>query len=307
MNLDEYIKIQLQNRLKVEMLENKVDTLIRYYTGKSIVKHFNIKELISWSENQIWHKVFFRGMSDAGFDLDKSASFEFFNINLDSRFANYLEVEKKYRCIPGTVLTKGNYFLKYHSHHNAQLGYAFREAYIPSLISDIDAGKYNGHKFVGIMLPYSVSDSMELIQMGNVLERSEKVCSYRIHPNNRHCKTLIDALQGKSVHDGSTSDFLATIKILVGSGSGMCLEAIVLGIPVLVPEPQAFSHPLPREYYNKGWWLVTVENIGNQTNEVLKKSNASLIRNTSYQASYFFEPLNMIKLDQKLPDCDLSK
>lgn len=301
LNTDEYIRVQLQKRLKTEMLENKVDTLLRYYTGQSIVKIFNINELISWSENQIWHKVFFRGMSDAGFDLNKSASFEFFNINLDSRFASYLQIEKKYRCIPGTVFTKGNYFLERHSHYNAQLGYAFREAYIPSLIDDIEAGKYKGKKSVGIILPYSSSDSMDLIKMGSVLESKGKVCSYRLHPNNRQSKILLKALQGRKIHEGSTGEFLSTIEVFVGSGSGMCLEALVLDIPVLVPESQAFSHPLPREYFNRGWWLVNVDNIGDVSDEVLEKLNTNLIRKDSYETSHFFEPPNWIKLDQKLP------
>ena len=294
-NGDKYIKNQIMLRFHSEYLENKVDTLARYYTGRSMVKRLNIIQMVSWSENQIWHKVFFRGMSDAGFDLEKLAAFEFFNVNLDSQFATYIDNERQYRCVPGVLLAKGRYFKERHTHHNAQLAYAYREAYVHTML--LPSGKEDPIKkmIIGILLPYSIEHSLELIAMGQNLEDAGQPCCYRLHPNNRNSKVLLNALQDKIISEEPVSTFLSSLGGFVGSGSGICLEAMVLAIPVFVPMSQMFSNPLPREFLGKKWWVVAPNEIVDIVDKTVGKQDRRDLSG-NIDACYFFEPINCKKL-----------
>lgn len=300
LSVDAYIKEKLKRRLLEEMLENKVDILTRYYTGLSIRNRLNVKEMIAWSENQVWHKVFFRGMSDSGFDLNQIAAFEFFNVNIDSRFATYRKDELKYRCIPGTLLAKGQYFVDKHSHHNPILAYAHREAYIQASSSERRKISIDKNRAVGIVLPYSITDSLYLIGLGQILEESGVQCCYRLHPNNQNVRVLKDRLTRKVIHDGPVHEFLPSLRAFIGSGSGMCLEAMVLGIPVFVPQSHLFSHPLPKEFFEKKWWTVTAETVVNDLKEVIKNSAGEVNNQDDYSASYFFEPPRLMKINSHL-------
>ena len=241
----------LFERLTREVTENKVDCLMRYATGRRLAFLMPVNSLISWSENQPWHRVFFAGCFASGLSPRKVAAYEFFNSNHDSFFTRYVDRYTTFESTPHTIFVKGDYWVKRSTHRRVFNIGCVREAHLYNLKKRAKAWE---RPRIGIALPYSVNVSKQMIDFGlQLLNSGYNDVSFKVHPNNRRSKDIISIIPADNLFSDTSEQFFEGIDILITEGSGLGLEFLALGGYVFIFGDHHYRHSMPFEDFGDRW------------------------------------------------------
>lgn len=251
--------IALHRRVLQEFRENKLDIILRRKTGERLVRALDVDKLVSWSENQPWHRVFFSGCLSSNCEQNQIFAYEFFNINHNSLYTRYTQPILG-MPFPGTVFVKGQYWLNGHTHPNTIDIGCFREAELKNLFfRSVDK---NTARVLGVALPYSLDITFKMIDLAvQIHETLGMSVLFRVHPNNVGHAAVENKLSGLERCDRGKVDFYNAVDAVLTEGSGLALEAVAIGLATYVYGDKHFQHPLPFEQLGRSWFFLNENNF----------------------------------------------
>jgi hypothetical protein len=237
-NKDQTFNYHLAKDIKSQSFE----AFSRYWVGKRIAE-MNFKKIISWSEFQVIERTFNFGYKTNGGKGKIYGSQLFFvyptHINMEV-FNKDVEILSS----PDYVLTNGKYQVKKNSHY--KLGVSLRYKHIFEF--------KNNQERTNILLlgSYSKEYTSSLINICRNLNLQLK-----LHPT--HKSTDFQIPQNFELVSGNLYDFFQTSNIVITTGSGTAVEAVAVGISVIIIESKEnlTSNPLAKFGQGEIWEIVS--------------------------------------------------
>lgn len=263
----------------------------RFLQGRGLrrLKSRSIK-IISWYENQVVHKNFYRGVRSAGVPC-RIYGAQLFNYSPNILNLQPDESEAQHQTLPDILVVNGPVYRAFAGGVSCRVGPSLRYArlFTTSLLAE--------RKIILILLPYYWSDALFVLSMlpRQVLSGYSFVVKAHpaMHPE-RFQHQLPDYV--KLSDEDHYSLFRRTF-ILVGMSSGTLLEAASLGISVIVvrrgsgidysPLPEYGKNTIWHEVTDAGSFCPIIKNIKENI-----PANRCLIDETAmrYKSSFFCQP-----------------
>jgi len=264
---------------------------VRFLLGKrlSSLKIDKIK-CLSWYENQVFDKNFYRGLRVVPGKVDIVGAQLFvrphtlLNIILDER-------EASFDVLPDKVLVNGPGYCFESENVPVDVGPAFRYAHL----FDADIHPEEG-KVILVLMPFWDLVTRHILQVIHEVEWPVPV-EIKFHPSTDR-KIYENSLpEGFLVTDENLPELLLRAQMVVGHSSGTLVEAAALGIPVIdILDSGEFSHDYMPEMGKGILWdealdAGEVARRVSQFQEILQ-SNPSLLKEEGarLRAVYFTEP-----------------
>jgi hypothetical protein len=282
--------------LKSELL-NSLDQVIfhgflRYLLGKRIaaLPYKKIK-VISWYENQVYDKNFYKGLKSKGNKVDiYGAQLLLYSGNILNIIPDENEIQSG--IVPDKILVNGSIFIPKNTRLNYHVGPSFRYSRLFKC-----SPKKEDQTNILVLLPYFLEDVENILKILSGAELIvDRVC-IKAHPaiDVERFKHLFP--YGATITRGDTYKLFETTKILIGAASGTLIEAASLGIPVISIKNNARFDFNPLPEYGKGiiWQEVaSSEELRNQIKsfESILRSDGNEINkiSDSYRKLFFCEP-----------------
>ncbi|MBW1740210.1 MAG: hypothetical protein JRJ42_03630 [Deltaproteobacteria bacterium] len=239
--------------------EEIIDTLhsvqfgnyVRYLSGRKMKKLTGGKLIvISWYENQVIDKLFFRGIRESGVE-SKIYGCQFYPKPALLRNLYPLTEEGKYGVIPDVIFVSGKYYLDDKNGLDIRLGVSPRYNYLFDV--KLDEETIKKREGLLILLTYSITESRRII--GVVQEAIEAGLSEQVtikfHPNHCHMKPFSYPDAWKYSEE-DLAELCPNASIVVTSGSSAALEAAVMGCSVIIVGNDVGLTFVPMTGYGKG-------------------------------------------------------
>jgi len=207
--------------------------------------------VISWFENQVIDKNFYRGIRDTTDDavIFGCQPFVFSPSLLNIRLA---EAEIGMKVTPDVVLVSGPAYVK-NSAVPHRLGPSFRYAWLWS--SPIDWARKSG---VVVLLPYDDRLAHDVIAVAAGAD-ALRHAAIAVKPHPASSAGASPALPREwHYSDRTTADLLAAASVVITSESGTAVEGAVLGCSVVVIASQSTwtANPMPEDGQGEIWELA---------------------------------------------------
>lgn len=243
--------------LSSELLETldqvTVPSYIRYLAGKRLSNLFKGKiTVISWFENQVQQKNFFRGLKDAS----QSSSIYACRAYID--FPAYLnsfvaETEAVCGVTPDKILVNGTAYMKHLNNLEYRLGVSFRYKYLFSPTTGLISDRSQCLLFLSFFYERNI-ELVNLCSASVLSHQAVKVCTHPADTRSTH-----HILPAGWVHDTSDKCILFNdVAIIITSESGIAVEAAASGVSVIVVASQSSFTCNSMFEYGRGviWELV---------------------------------------------------
>ncbi len=272
---------------------------LRYLQGRriSLLPYEKIK-LVGWFENQSLHKCLYRGLRE---ENKKTVIYGAQLFLYSSTALNLIvdEEEVPLGVVPDKILTNGSYYIPKVTCLNYIVGPSLRYGKIFTTVT-----RREKQRNILILLPYYDDDVKNILTLLGSANLPGEHLILKSHPATSVTKFAKLIPEGVKINDDDTYSLFEISKIVISSASGVLIEAVSLGIPVIsVKNTERFDYnPLPD--YGKGivWDEVTnSEELNSKTYEFLRKweTNYEEIMAISheYKEMFFSEPTeqNIIK------------
>jgi len=209
----------------------------RFLLGKqlSCLKVDKIK-CLSWYENQIFEKNFYRGLR---FISDKV---DIIGAQLFVRPHTLLNIipdegEISFDVVPDRILVNGSGYLPKLSTLSVDIGPALRYAHLFNTKAHPSEGKV-----ILILMPFWDNVIKHILKVIQEVDWPVPV-EIKFHPSTNKKTYRSDLPRRYFVTDKKLPELLSRARIVVGCSSGSLLEAAALGIPVInIQNPDEFSH-----------------------------------------------------------------
>ena len=272
------------------------------------LKENNIKSnlVIDWFENQVIDRGFNKGISDFYPDT-YSVGYQGYIISSDYNFYIYpTEYEVKSGVIPSEISVVGRALVdstnKFFTNLKVSVAPAFR---FKGVWEEFESRPTSDKITILVSLPIALKESCEIlhlindsVQLGNFNNINFHV---KPHPTLRIGKIMgsFDSWPGEfTIVSGSFKDRLQESGIVISNTSSTCLEALAMGIPVIIIGSQSgiTQNPIPERFKEDIWRLCyTAEELVDTINFYLSQLDKDRIR---YKAigkiikKECFEPVN---------------
>jgi hypothetical protein len=255
---------------------------VRFLFGRrlSFIKKNKIK-CLSWYENQVLDKNFYRGLRSVHREVNIIGAQLFVRPNnLLNIFPD--EGEACFGVVPDKVLVNGTDYLFNLETIPVSIGPALRYAYL------FDEKKYKTDgKVVLIVMPFLNSVVQYILKVIREVDWSVPV-EIKFHPSTDIKKYEREVLDRFFVTNKTLPDLLSKVQVVVGHG-GLLLEAAALGIPVIdIQNRLEFNHDYMPELGKEILWD--------------KAANASDITRliNKFQKTFEFEPSLLKKEGERI-------
>jgi hypothetical protein len=213
--------------------QSQVHNLVRYYLGKRLkrLSDAHIK-LIAWYENQVIDMLLYRGIHDAGANIESIGCQFYLTYPLYTNL-HPLPVEREFGLLPNVILVNGPYYLSDKKALNTRVGISPRYNYLFNFQSKKDHRKDSDRLLV--LLPYEISQAETLIEMMKQFQiRSpSNAITIKPHPNHQLSPPYVIPESWEQTTE-DLSLLCSSHSIAITSGSGTALEATVMGCPVVI-------------------------------------------------------------------------
>ena len=300
-NIDELFKYDLIYTLSKTSFLPYVQLLL----GKRLKKILKKKKvtIISWNENQLIHRNFYRGINSKNITI---YGCQYFIKYPSCRWMYIRESDKKFNVLPDIILVPGKKYLPKNSTLSYKIGSPFRYRDIYSYKKQ---AKNIDKISIFVMLPYEQKQSENLINFMNSSKYLKDLkIDIKIHPDFSHRKIFFDNKINKNWRIVNQNLDFSNYNILISKASGSIIEFIAKGFSVLVVND---NNPLslnPLEKYGKKIIWDSIEKpedfypIINSLYEVRKKKYKKIKEISNRFKFDFFKKVkkNNLKLDFNL-------
>ncbi len=260
----------------------QTDSYVRYLFAKRLRNYFEGEiKVISWYENQVIHKLLFRGLGEGNI-LTKIYGTEFTSPMQNWIQTEALDCEKKFNVLPDKIISKGKHFQKKDSRLEYVLGYAPRESYL----FDVTINKtVNAPQILGVLLGYEIDESQRLVEVLKSIDISNFQVIIRVHPNHK-LNSPFDLPTDWILNEGSIVDFANSCQRVVSVGTGAAFEVMFMECFVCLQGGlnKATTNPLPKILKGKNW------DIFYSRDDLLKLLNNDSLDGLKLNVYDFFEP-----------------
>jgi hypothetical protein len=286
----------VEEHLRNEMLLNiryvSVQNYSRYLIGKQLAKiPWKKLKIISWYENQVIDKSFYKGIKDTNKDVKIIGAKPYV---LSDEVLNEIPDENEIisGTLPDIILVNSYDQIPKETNLNYDVGPSLR--YKALLETKL---KFDNRTKILVMLTiydYEIRNVLNNIQK---LDYPRKDILIKFHPTTKKQIYLNLVPNGVRIINESLLDIYNTIKITVGISTGALIEAACLGIPcILVPHPEKFSLKFFPKFGKGIIWDEVSEK--NDINLILRKFNKKISLNNKelfkmsqdYRHKYFLYP-----------------
>lgn len=291
-----------RNRFEIT---NLYGTLNYYFVKRLKENGVKIENVVDWYENQSFNKGFIKGIRDFYPEVEVKG-YSGFIVAFDHDFHHQpTDYEVASGIVPDEICTIGaglvNAFKKFSKNVRVVTAPAYRFKHVLDHESPFATGCRN----ILVALPISHSQSLHILNLicdvcrGNSLR--EQIFVVKPHPAldfQRVLKNLSEPLpENSKVVYGKFIDQVAKASLMIGHNSSTCVEAIALGVPVIVVDDgQGFDkNPVPKSISNDVWRLCHTAKELAQAIEIflhLLPSSSDRIMQISREVKReFFEPI----------------
>ena len=263
----------------------------RYFSGQKLAEYQNIEKIISWSEFQIIERAF-----NFGYRKSKGEG-KILGTQLFLNYPAYLnttvsEIDNQNLSSPHQVLVNGKEYLKNMSNFY-RLGVSFRYGEIFKFTKDSQK-----REKTLLLTSYLKNETNVMIEFCENLDLQIK-----LHPTQDSKDFQIP--KNMNLVSGNLYDFFQTSKIVITTGSGTAVEAVAVGVSVIIIASQTNLTSNPLIEYGQGeiWDIVFEKKELLEKFEKLSKfrdENPKRILEISeyYKKNFFVEPTeeNIIKV-----------
>jgi hypothetical protein len=281
-------KDKLLNYHLIRDIRNQsLEAFVRYFVGKRVAE-MEFKKIVSWSEFQVIERSFNLGYLSSG-GTGKIYATQTFLVYPSYLHSNIFEVDRELGYAPHSVLANGKHYLKNSLY---KTGVAFRYKSIFNFVAE-------GQKKIVLMGSYIKSDTDFIIDFGREIESE---IFLKLHPLYKPQDFKIP--NNFQILSGNLYDIFKTSKLIITSGSGTAVEAVAVGVSVILIASQDNLTANPLVEFGKGeiWDIVYEKEELEEKIEQLSKfreenpERVSEIANW-YKDNFFVEPTeeNIIK------------
>lgn len=267
---------------------------IRYLAGKRLAGQFDGKiTLISWFENQVQQKNFYRGIRDATHNSLIYGCRPY--IDYPSLLNSFVvETEGFSGVIPDKILVNGSAYMKHSDSLEYRLGVSFRYKYLFDS-TNIRNLSDNTTRCL-LFLSYLSERNSELVTLCSASVLGQEHLKVRAHPASTHGSR--PALPINWSYDASDrGEIFHDVAIIITSESGVAVEAAALGVSVIIVGSQSSFTCNPMFDRGRGviWDLVfDSEELNGVYGRLMdqRTNNVEEIKQISewYKSSCFVEP-----------------
>lgn len=269
----------------------------RYLQGKNIANlPYKTIKVISWYENQVIHKNLYKGLRANTLKVKIYGSQFFIYLkNFLNLFPDENEID--FGILPDKILVNGPAFIPKKTKLNYAIGPSFR-------YSKLFNGplRRDNRKNILVLLPYFKDYSYLILHMLSEAKITTRPIFIKSHRNLNMAEFKHFLPQNATlVNSEDTYKLFESTKILIGSVSGVLVEAASLGIPVIsITNDELFDYnPLPD--YGRGKLWEEVDNPQDLKQKIdlfeylleFKTEEIDLISN-KYKQYFFCEPTEEI-------------
>jgi len=243
------------NDLNTTIAKTSFHAYVKYLFGKKLKLKYRDSQikLISWCENQIIDKNFYKGIKSLNTHIYGCQFFLKYPI-CQSHYIS--DNEKIFGITPDTILVTGKYYVPDKSAHLYKIGpaYRYKDACNHELIEHID----NDGSIV-VMLSYIEKDAFDMIDL---LKKTSQFDNYKIHfkVHPDHQQSKIKYEKYINMKNWKILDDINNIKrysVVITSGSGSAIEFAVMGLSVIILATTIIiANPMPDEGKGLIWELV---------------------------------------------------
>ncbi len=225
----DYASCLLRSELMLTLDWLIVDTFSRYLQGRRIagLPYKEIK-VLSWYENQVKDKNLYKGLKES------NSKVKIYGAQLFLYPKNILNIipdenEEIFGIIPDKIIVNGPAFIPKKTRLNYHVGPSLRYA---NIFNYFDKG--GKREDVLALLPYFKDDMDNILRILSQVKGYGKPILVKLHPSVS-LKDVRDSLPSNTVIvKEDVYRLFETAKIVIGSGTGSLIEAVSLGIPVIV-------------------------------------------------------------------------
>lgn len=219
----------LRNELMFTLDWLIVDSFSRYLQGRRIagLPYKKIK-VLSWYENQVKDKNLYKGLKESNSKVKiYGAQLFLYPKNIINIIPD--ENEDVFGIIPDKIIVNGPAFIPKETRLNYHVGPSLRYANIFHYL-----GKQAEREDVLTLLPYLKDEMDNILRMLSQVRGYDHPIRVKLHPSVS-LEEVRDSLPSNTVIvKEDVYRLFETAKIVVGSGTGSLVEAVSLGIPVIV-------------------------------------------------------------------------
>lgn len=285
-----------ENRLlKYELLDNISQVTFfafsRYLQGKRISSIGCSKiKVISWFENQIFHKNFYKGLHTGnGNVFIYGCQLFLYATSLLSILVDPYEVP--FGVVPDKILVNGPFYLYKDKRLNCAVCPSFR--YRQLFETEMDFGSRNN---LMVLLPMQDKEIINILKILKSVDWPAEEMLIRFHPATNRDKYEEMLPKKAKISEGNIYESFKTTKVVLGGSSGSLVEAVSLGIPAIVVRDTGYITHNYLSEYGKGVIWDWGQNVA-ELNEMIIKFDLLLNRDRNtinrfagdYRSMFFCE------------------
>lgn len=286
---DSYDNCLLKNELLKSVGNVSISPLSRYLQGVKISSFPRVDiKVISWYENQVIHKSFYKGLR-SGRRRIKIYGAQLFlyptsllNIHID-------QAEASNDILPDKVIVNGSYFVRKDIDIPMVPGPSLRYKRIFDLTPP-----YQSTKNILVLLPYFPYEIKNILEMVNHIDWPKNHILIKFHPAVNPSKYLRMIQQGIKIVNNDVYDLFTEARMIISAESGTLIEGACLGIPgIVINNSKRFTHnPFPEEGRGIIWDLVhdvnELNNVILQCSHRIETDREAVVKLADYYKSIFF-------------------
>lgn len=267
--------------------------LARYVQGMRIssLPCADVK-VISWYENQVIHKTFYKGLRS----MHRQAKIYGAQLFLYSTTILNILVdpsEASNDILPDKVVVNGSYYLRRDIDVPMVTGPSlrYRRIFDPT-------PSFEGRKSLLVLLPYFPYEITNLLDMVSKIDWPLKQILIKFHPTVSPREYIRMIPHGTKLVYNDVYDLFPEALMIISAESGTLIEGACMGIPgIVVQNPKRFTHnPFPEEGRGIIWDLVhdagELNNTILQYSQRLETGREEIIKMADYYKSIFFTEVN---------------
>jgi hypothetical protein len=282
-----------ENLLKNELLKSvgnaSFNALARYLQGVRISSFPNVDmKVISWYENQVTHKSFYKGLR-SGCNQVKIYGAQLFiyptsilNILVDP-------TEASHGILPDKVIVNGSYYVRDDINVPMVSGPSLRYKRVFDSLP-----RSSARDNLLVLLPYHHYEIVNLLNAVSLIDWAPTRILIKFHPSVKPDKYIMQIPEGIKVVESDVYDLFPEAKIIISAESGALIEGACLGIPcVIVQNSKRFTHnPFPEEGKYIIWDVAhdisELNSIIKQFTQRFETRPAEIMKFADYYKSIFF-------------------
>ncbi len=281
------------SELLLDIQNQQYESFSRYIYGKNIAKIKEIKNIFCWDEFQVIERAFNYGVRTNNQNI-KLIGCQFY-LTYETYFNAYIyDTDEAHKTAYHKVLVNGKYNLKEQKYIKYKEGVSLRYENIYKFDN-----KEKGEKII-LLGSYFEDETRYMIESANIFDE----IIFKSHPTLPVDKLKDIITDNFVIVDKSIYSLFQEAKIVIGTASGTCVEAVACGVSVLVIASQnnLTANSLVEYGQGKIWDIAfnrdDVKRLYNQLTEY-RKNNLEEIKNIAkwYRENFFIEPTeeNIVK------------